>query len=161
MADMDVRFNGEVGNIESNINKVDSFDENISGDAAKVKYPSVACLKDMVHIIETGEEGMWRWRKWSDGTAECWGWGSVSNITTTALRGTYYYSTEQKISYPKGLFTSAPIPTVSLRASVGFAIPAFTNVGVADSVGYWILTPNEALSNISVMYAISAIGSWK
>lgn len=45
------QFNGEVSNIESNINKVDSFDENISDEAAKIRYPSIKCLSDVVNSI--------------------------------------------------------------------------------------------------------------
>ena len=46
-----VQFNGEVGNIESNINKVDSFDKSLSEDLAKQKYPSMQCLKDFLSKI--------------------------------------------------------------------------------------------------------------
>lgn len=45
------QFNGEVGNIESNINKVDSFDKSLSEDAARQKYPSIKCLKDFLSVI--------------------------------------------------------------------------------------------------------------
>lgn len=45
------QFNGEVVNIESNINKVNSFDKNLSEDAAKQKYPSIQCLKEFLSVI--------------------------------------------------------------------------------------------------------------
>ncbi len=46
-----VQFNGEVVNIESNINKVDSFDKSLSEDAARQKYPSIQCLKEFLSVI--------------------------------------------------------------------------------------------------------------
>ena len=51
MADSSVQFNGEVGNIESNINKTDIFDLNLSKSASKQKYPSMECLKDLIDQI--------------------------------------------------------------------------------------------------------------
>lgn len=53
-------------------NKTDSFSEDISEEAAKQKYPSVKCLKDIPRIIESGTSGIWTYRKWSDGIYEAW-----------------------------------------------------------------------------------------
>lgn len=72
MPNQTAQFNGEVGNIESNVNKVDTFSEDISEEAAKQKYPSVKCLKDIPRIIESGTSGIWTYRKWSDGIYEAW-----------------------------------------------------------------------------------------
>lgn len=94
------QFNGTAENIESNVYKVDSFDESISENAAKQQYPSVKCLKDMVHIVESGTSGIWSYRKWSDGTAECW-CKSIFTFTTklnTPISG--LYTTAIDISIP-------------------------------------------------------------
>lgn len=51
MANSTVQFNGEVKNIESNINKVDTYDSTLGETASKQKYPSIKCLKDLVKQI--------------------------------------------------------------------------------------------------------------
>ena len=37
-------------------------------------------IEDTIHIVESGTSGMWTYRVWSDGTAECW--GRTMSITT-------------------------------------------------------------------------------
>lgn len=51
MANSTAQFNGEVKNIESNINKVDTYDSTLEETASKQKYPSIECLKDLVKQI--------------------------------------------------------------------------------------------------------------
>ena len=51
MATSTAQFNGEVGNIESNVNKIHTFDSTLSDGAAKQKYPSLKCLKDLINTL--------------------------------------------------------------------------------------------------------------
>lgn len=51
MATSTAQFNGEVGNIESNVNKIHTFDSTLSDSAAKQKYPSLKCLKDLINTL--------------------------------------------------------------------------------------------------------------
>lgn len=61
-------------------------------------------LADRVYIVESGTSGMWNYRKWSDGTAECWGQKNQS-VSATSW-GTMYYIRLEADDYPAGLFTS-------------------------------------------------------
>lgn len=39
--------------------------------------------ENIVYIVESGTSGIWSYRKWSDGTAECWGaYSFLLNLTT-------------------------------------------------------------------------------
>ena len=76
---------------------------------------AIDTLKNMVHIVESGTSGIWSYRKWSDGTAECWGEKIVSVTTDSSWAG-YYTGTIGSIIYPTGLFMSAPILNVTLKA---------------------------------------------
>ena len=64
--------NNELNKRELLSNKTNSFSEDIREEAAKQKYPSIKCLKDIPHIIESGTSGIWSYRKWSDGYYEAW-----------------------------------------------------------------------------------------
>lgn len=154
--------NAELGNRELLSNKVNSFSEYVSEDDAKVQYPSIQCLKDIVHIVESGTDGIWNYRKWSDGTAECWGRSSISGISTISARGTYYYNSEVTVNYPSGFFSSKPVTNIILSPSTGFAFPSdTTSSGSKDFAQFFIVTPNEGTSDITVYYSIHAIGRWK
>ena len=113
-------------------------------------------------IIEQGTSGIWTYRKWYSGIAECWGRSSISGISTTSARGTYYYNSEVTVNYPSGLFSSKPVPNIILSPSVGFAFPSdTTSSGSKDFAQFFIVTPNEEVSDITVYYSIHAIGRWK
>ena len=61
------------------------------------------------YIIEEGTEGIWTWRKWASGVAECWG-TMTQNITSWSQWGTLYegIASTHTATYPNGLFTSTP-----------------------------------------------------
>lgn len=55
-------------------------------------------------VIEEGTEGIWTYRKWSSGIAECWGQTYVPTTTYSANGG---YKIVQE-TLPNGLFVTAP-----------------------------------------------------
>lgn len=61
-------------------------------DALKVDY-----------VVEEGTSGIWTYRKWNSGIAECWGYKNIS--TTFASWGSWYYISVTGDNYPTGLFT--------------------------------------------------------
>lgn len=60
------------------------------------------------YIVEQGQEGIWTYRKWNSGIAECWGSNTYTNLTFGA-QGNLYFSAIANISLPSGLFSQAPI----------------------------------------------------
>lgn len=150
--------------------KTDSFSEDISEEAAKQKYPSVKCLKDIPRIIESGTSGIWTYRKWSDGIAECWGTSSgTANISTQWYQSTEYTSETIGENYPTAFtFTGIPKLQATLRpTTTGGASWLFsetTGDGKTPTPTYTgvfkIARPTQATS---VGYLIDwyAIGTWK
>ena len=51
MANTSVQFNGEVGNIESNVNKTNLFNKSLSEAAKETKYPSIKCLENLIDLL--------------------------------------------------------------------------------------------------------------
>ena len=46
---------------------------------------------EAAYVIEEGTSDIWNYRKWSDGTAECWGkWSETGIAIMTASRGVYF-----------------------------------------------------------------------
>ena len=90
---------------------------------------AIDTLKNMVHIVESGTSGIWSYRKWSDGTAECWG-KKIFSITTSSTWAGYYFGTIGSIVYPTGLFISAPILSCTVKAD---NFPGHTFIDVYES----------------------------
>lgn len=69
------------------------------------------------YIVEQGTKGIWTYRKWSSGVAECWGTTTQKSLTLSATWGNLYTNNtsliNDAISYP---FTFAAMPTVTASA---------------------------------------------
>lgn len=61
-----------------------------------------------VRITDSGTSGIWSWRKWSDGTVECWGRTNTQSYVVTNPFVNGWYASLGSISFPSGLFTNAP-----------------------------------------------------
>lgn len=53
-------------------------------------------------VVEQGTSGIWKYRKWNSGFAECWGIATTGTLTMTAM-GSVYYSDPITISIPEFL----------------------------------------------------------
>lgn len=113
-------------------------------------------------IVEQGTSGMWTYRKWSDGIAECW--GVKTQQVTLASWGSWYYVRIAGEAYPTDLFTTM----VSVDGSLGvFDYDVVSGVGNRPSA--WNKTaPNiigirpTAISGTKSATAFwHAIGKWK
>ena len=57
------------------------------------------------YIVEEGTDGIWTYRKWNSGIAECWGKHKFSNIPATAW-GNIYMASCGSVNFPAGLFNN-------------------------------------------------------
>ena len=107
-------------------------------------------------IEEEGTSGIWYYRKWSSGLAECWGQPSKSVASSGTFLGANAYSTN--FALPSGLFVSVDSANANPRVGSSYAIPAYIKT-TPTSVGV------DALSNASGTNDFSANifvrGRWK
>lgn len=112
-------------------------------------------------IIEEGTSGIWMYRKWSDGVAECWGnTGQASRAITNSYAGQYYQNIYQAL--PSGLFNSV-LSVVSCRADIGASNGdlvgiSLYNVNTAAIQGY-IYTSRSVTLNAGFSFFVK--GRWK
>lgn len=91
--------------INQNIDKINDF--------LPVGYTSQT-ERMAIFPIETGTEGYWYWRKWSDGTAEAWGSFPHESIAMTDLTNGVYFATQQlQEDLPQGLFADVKVCTIT------------------------------------------------
>lgn len=122
-------------------------------------------------IQSQGTAGIWTYRTWSDGTAECWGKKGVSvTFPSTANWGGLYTTgaiSESNISFPFGLFAETPVVNASLliRSSGGILMApggAGSNIANWDQTGVYEIARGAPVSGTQY-YTINyqVIGRWK
>lgn len=79
------------------------------------------------YITDTGTSGIWTYRKWNSGIAECWGLAEISGLSwvdyTTGGTPTCFNSPAAQVPMPASLFTSITsinANTVSAGSNVGW-----------------------------------------
>lgn len=121
-------------------------------------------LKDFV--TEYGTSGIWTYRKWFSGVAECWGRKSVSAAVSTVWGNVYTSGalTALNIAYP---FAFKELPTLTTNLScngVGalLMVPGSTPNASTTSTGLFeICRGSEAANNATYTVNYHAIGKWK
>lgn len=109
------------------------------------------------YIVEQGTSGIWTFRKWQSGIAECWGkWtGTLSHYS----QATFYAYNTGLIAYPNGLFIEEPNTQFSGRIGSGFCLTGtLYNCTKDNFYGYAMSTASGSQSCVFFIYAR---GRWK
>lgn len=113
-------------------------------------------------ITEEGTEGIWTYRKWNSGLAECWG-TLEETITGWTAWGTLYEGTASihTATYPSGLFTSVPNFWANSKGnSVGAFIETFSVGSATTTPQVYAVRPTTGnLGNFN--FSLYAKGVWK
>ena len=151
-ADMAAAFdsNAHINSEDMTATEVSNFVDDLDAQGAN--------LAD--YVVEQGTSGIWTYRKWNSGIAECWGRYSASTAISTAW-GSIYYGSVNLPNYPFS-FTALPSRHATLDTAGGLAwiVPNSSNTTVSNPGGMFVFS---AGSNASVGCNISvyAIGRWK
>lgn len=109
-------------------------------------------------IVEQGSDSIWTWRKWADGTAECWGQLTGSSGAPSAVGG-FYGKALTNISLPSSLFIAAPRAVSNCTAwGTGYHWSMLYNISSSSFSMAMIRSDNNAGTYYVDVYAI---GKWK
>ena len=117
-------------------------------------------LKD-AGIVAQGTSGVWTWRKWESGIAECWCKHSFTNLTCETAWGSWYYAPSQYIGDYPFAFTSSPVFTVGIHGG---------RDGVTAITGYstetqppriYLVRPDKITVAFDLNVNCMAVGRWK
>lgn len=120
------------------------------------------------YIVEQGTSGIWTYRKWNSGVAECWGTTATRSITSWSAWGGIYiaapYNTQD--SYPSGLFISTPNCQATLNTSQGdFFLIKYSTSNAAGSKdktnAYYVARGTNGSSGTTYSISYYAIGKWQ
>lgn len=142
---MDATFEDTLTAQDMTAQEVDDFVDSIGGGGDPVA--------DVV--VEVGTSGIWTYRKWSSGIAECWGAWSGTKQCTGANGALYDNTGSQALPFT---FTSAPYAITNATTSGGY----FGYVAVTPSttsLSLVFVCSNNASRTWYVKYYV--IGRWK
>ncbi len=113
------------------------------------------------YVVEEGTSGIWTYRKWSSGIAECWGTQSQTG-STHQWGSAFYITNELTISAPPtGLFTSVTQVLTDCRSPdasffpMHYKTPTPTNLGIIQGIRA------TSATNKTIYYDYHVIGRWK
>lgn len=109
------------------------------------------------HIIEQGESNGFTYRKWSDGTAECWG-TFTKTVTINTMGSIGRGVITNGFTYPTSLFTEPPSILAEVNNSAVWT--AVESDSITNIYGLYLLS-HSAVASRSYTIAIHAIGKWK
>ena len=119
------------------------------------------------YVVEQGTSGIWTYRKWNSGVAECWGTQTytLSNTGTVWVSPAYYYSFTQ-INYP---FTFVEVPSeiaTPVRSSANSywiykGDASSTNGTTTKTSRYGAVKLNSFTNGSTVTISFSVTGRWK
>ena len=129
-----------------------------SDGATQYTVLDTAFTKD--YIVEQGTSGVWRYRKWNSGFAECWGYHTISGTNISTAWGAWYAS--PAITLPSFPFTFVGAPDVHVGWESDFSA-IIDGVGKRESTkaGQVYLYRPVAQTNVNGRFSIYAYGKWK
>ena len=130
----------------------------LGGTGANTVEGILANLGIADYIVEQGTSGIWTYRKWNSGIAECWGTHNPSSSASGTEGGLYFQSIS--IDFPSDLFASAPRTLVTAHGNwVGGAMTG-NGLTAAKWQGYrW--TPTSQTNTSALRIELYCIGKWK
>ena len=117
------------------------------------------------YIVSQGTSGDWTYRKWNSGIAECWCLHKDNNVSISSAWGNLFESVRMGgLTYPSGLFNSAPVCTVQVQNSSKGAILSLEITGnnaSATATPYWAYTRATSATGTNITVGVHAVGKWK
>ena len=158
-------FESRVSSIESKLYPVGSYyetsDSSLNPNTSFGGTWASTTIKDD-YIVEEGTSGIWTYRKWNSGIAECWGIRSNINESISTTWGNLYTGITRDATYPTNLFIEKPVILRQHETSDGW-ITFLTeySAGTKDKTPMSVLARTSTANSINTSYYHYAIGLWK
>ena len=112
-------------------------------------------------IVEEGTSGIWTYRKWSDGIAECWGTATNNSIAfSSAIITSLYKSGDINVNLP---FTFTSIGAVNINANAvagDYGWIGRTSYNLTSGIVLYQAFKRSSTTGSVVVY-IDVKGTWK
>lgn len=111
-------------------------------------------------VVDEGTSGIWTYRKWNSGVAECWGRKMYTKDITTAW-GVLYESGSIQEKYKSGLFIDTPLPILTATGNSGAVMIEYWGDGDNTKTPSWCAVRPMSSPDVSFYMTYYAIGKWK
>ena len=108
------------------------------------------------YVVEQGTSGIWTYRKWNSGIAECWGHCTGSYSITTQTGSLFYCS--DTVALPSGLFSELTAININARSNYG-VVASVNNDTSLSRIGFYLQCATSASTYCYVFFSIK--GRWK
>lgn len=117
-------------------------------------------------VVEVGTSGIWTYRKWASGIAECWGNHVCTGVTCTSEWGSSFVSGYFALSNYPFEFIEVPTQTISLAGS---SSPTYEircpygdmSVTTTSAGSISFVRATESTTSSTATVSIQVIGRWK
>lgn len=112
-------------------------------------------------VVEQGQSGIWYYRKWQSGMAECWGRRNVDVNVNIAWGSALYYGTATTINYPFK-FVERPITQITCEYGTDSASLFIASCGTGTNVyatPVMLCRTDAKTVNCNILYHVH--GRWK
>ena len=128
-----------------------------TGAEINEKLSKVDTIAD--YIVEQGTSGIWTYRKWNSGIAECWA-SDITSSDSGSAEGSVYWSRSNTYNFPSGLFISAPTVNISVGCGSSYLTWASISSLTKDLVEWYYVHDTNNAKN-AIFNNIEAKGRWK
>lgn len=142
--------------------KIDNKDDGVlpieeGGTGAITGHEALVNLGAIDYVVEQGTSGIWTYRKWNSGIAECWAKPHTTTfVADGSLMGGYLF--RGGYSFPSGLFIDAPEGYVNGHTGTGVGWGEFRNPSKEGFTAY--ICGNQNITT-TVITGMRATGRWK
>lgn len=110
------------------------------------------------YVVEQGSSGIWTYRKWNSGIAECWGTYTASiAITTSSAAYGGYRSGQITVSNFPFTFVSAPTITATASGTGGYWV---NNIASSTTNVKFYLSGGTSMAAANRSVAFHVVGKW-
>lgn len=113
------------------------------------------------YVVERGTSGIWTFKKWNSGDAECWltaGYMTSGTPATMTANGALFESNVMTIGLPSGLFVATPNVSVDVQQGGGMWFKA-TGDTSKDNIVYEMVRTNS--TKAAARMSVQCTGRWK
>lgn len=143
------------------INPVDSEMSDTSDNAVQNKVvKKYVDDRSIDYIVEQGTDGIWTYRKWESGVAECFGSFTEAMTITEPYFATQHYHLTKEIDLMSDLFVDAPSCVTVTPHGTGWFYFVITKK-MKDKLEGMVNSLGVAVTNTNVTFQIHAVGRWK
>ena len=155
--DMFARQSEEVNNnrLNQNFRVILTAIINLEDIAEGIDDRIAAAIPAMANrVTEVGTDGIWTWRKWSDGRIEAWLTSISASLNCTTASGSMYVA-EHTISLPTSLFASIDSVSATPINSTNYIAASVKSISASSLVLRVMCTVS---ATVGVQFGVTIIG---